>query len=167
MRKQERLSRGERNFEKYIIPAVRKEFPGHWHSCNGSEADMHHGIDYYYTEGQSTISIAARVWIGVPRQHFAVRWKRESDLSRPLEVDSRLKALETNAPMSNLTKAGFVYKGRIYVAWIDSSVLWRTIQERLDELNHFPVMNEADKTWFKQVPFEFLEGHINKKITSL
>ena len=166
MRKEERLARGENNFQKYIIPAVQSEFPGHWHSCNGSEADMKHGIDYFYTEGQSTKSIAARVWMGIPRQHFAVRWKKESDLDRPLEVDSRLDALACGGPMSNITMEGFVYKRRVWVAWIDSLVLWKAIGEHLDELNHFPIMNEADKTWFKQVPFELLEGHIQKKFIS-
>ena len=61
MKKKNRLARGERNFQKFIIPAIKEEFPGLWQSTNGTLADMKHGIDFYYTEKQTTQSISARV----------------------------------------------------------------------------------------------------------
>ena len=168
MKKKNRLARGERNFQKFIIPAIKEEFPGLWQSTNGTLADMKHGIDFYYTEKQKTQSISARVWMCEPKQHFAVRWKRDIEPKKLLEVGSRLKALKNDSPMSNLTIEGFVWDRWAYIAWIDTKVLWECVSVHLENLNHFPVKNqEGGYTLFKQVPFGLFPQGISKKIVPI
>lgn len=169
MKKKDRLARGDSNFRKYIIPNLKEEFPGLWQSTNGTIADLKHGIDYYYTDKQNTLSVSARVWTCEPKQHFAIRWKKTSNPDQPLEVASRLKALRNDLPMSNLTIEGFVYRSWIYIAWIDTRVLWEAVSVNMDNLNHFPVKNqEGGFTLFLQVPFSlFPEEVIFKKIVPI
>ena len=172
MKKNKRLAKGERNFKKYIIPAIKEEFPGIWQSTNGTMVDIKYGIDFYYTNKQEALSISARVWECEPKQHFAVRWKKESNPNQELEVASRLKALKNDLPMSNYTIEGFIWKSWIYIAWIDSKILWDCVSINLEDLNQFPVKNiEGGATLFKQVPFSlFNDEQLKKKtvaITSL
>lgn len=164
MKKKNRLIRGDRNFQKFVIPTIRDDFPGLWQSTNGTIADLKHGIDFYYTHGQKTLSISARVWTCEPKQHFAVRWKKTSDPDQLLEVGSRLKALKNNLPMSNMTVEGFVFNRWCYVAWIDTKILWEAVYVNLDNLNHFPVRNEEGGfTLFLQVPFSLFSDEILMK----
>ena len=169
MKKKTRLIRGDRNFQNFIIPNLKDDFPGLWQSTNGTLADMKHGIDFYYTHGQTTLSISARVWTCEPKQHFAVRWKKTSNPQQLLEVGSRLKALRNDLPMSNLTIEGFVYNRWVYIAWVDTRVLWEAVEVNLDNLRHFPVKNqEGGYTLFLQVPFKlFPEEVLFKKVCSI
>tara|TARA_R110000796_G_scaffold14074_4_gene46223 strand:+ start:2045 stop:2557 length:513 start_codon:yes stop_codon:yes gene_type:complete len=169
MHKEKRISRGEKNFQKYIIPSLKEEFPGVWQSTNRTLVDMKYGIDFYYTHGQETLSIAARVWNCHPKPHFSARWKKNQDPKQPLEVSSRLKGLKDGSPMSNLTIEGFIWDRWIYVAWIDSKLLWEAVEVNLENLNHFPVKNqEGGHTLFKQVPFSLFGAEsIKKKVQAI
>lgn len=169
MKKKDRLIRGDRNFQKFIIPSIREDFPGLWQSTNGTIADLKHGIDFYYTHRQQTLSISARVWICEPKQHFAVRWKKTIQPDQLLEVGSRLNALKNNLPMSNITIEGFVFNRWSYVAWIDTRILWEAVEVNINNLNHFPVKNqEGGFTLFLQVPFSlFKEEILFKKVTPI
>tara|TARA_R110002110_G_scaffold332075_3_gene543117 strand:+ start:193 stop:705 length:513 start_codon:yes stop_codon:yes gene_type:complete len=169
MNKEKRISRGENNFKKYIIPTISDHFPGLWQSSNGTEADMKHGIDWYYTDQDRTLSVAARVWESEPKQHFAVRSHRSSNPKNGLEIKSRLKALEVNGPLPTITIEGFIWSKWAYVAIIDSRLLWETVADNLDNLKSFSIpQSEGDKTVFTRIPFRlFKENQITKIIKPL
>lgn len=164
MRKHKRIDKGEKNFKKYIIPAISKWYPGFWQSTNGTIADTKYGIDWYYTNKDCSKSVSARVWECTPKQWFSVRWKRESAPKRALEVTSRLKALKNNDPISDITIEGFIWDSWVYVAIIPSKVLWEAVQVNLEQLQTFPVTNENDIVHFKRVPFSLFEPEQLQKV---
>lgn len=168
MKIEKRITRGENNFKKYIIPTISDLYPGLWQSCNGTLADMKHGIDWYYTDQEQTLSVAARVWESEPKQHFAVRSHRTSNPKKGLEIQSRLKALEVNGPLPSLTIEGFIWSRWAYVAIIDSRLLWESVSINLENLKSFSIpQSEGDRTVFTRVPFSLFPGQITKVIKPL
>jgi len=169
MNRQDRMTYGEQNFEKYILPLVQNKFPGVWHSCNGQPLDYEHGIDYVVMNGASMTTIAARVWKGMPRQHFALRWKRTSDPFRQLELGSRLDALHNGGLLSDWTIEGFHFNGTSYIAMIPTIKLLECVDKHFEFLPKFIIRNQQDHTIFKKVPFldYGLEDHIEKIIEKI
>lgn len=168
MDRKERMTYGEQNFDKWIKPLVQTRFPGIWHSCNGDPLDYEHGIDYVITNGADTTTIAARVWKGMPRQHFALRWKRTSDPFRKLELESRLDALHSGGLLSDWTIEGFFFHGKSYIAMIPTLQLLIVVDKYLECFPRFIVQNKNDHTIFKKISFlEYgLDEHIIKIIES-
>lgn len=166
MNRKDRMTYGEQNFEKYILPLVRNHFPGVWHSCNAEPLDYEHGIDYVVTNGASITTIAARVWMGMPRQHFALRWKRTSDPFRKLELDSRLDAYHSGGLVSDWTIEGFYFQDTSYIAMVPTVQLLSVVDKYMECLPRFMVRNKEDYTIFKKVCFyDFdLHDHIIKVI---
>jgi len=160
-----RILKGEQNFKLYVIPAIKQSFPGTWISTNGLDVDFESGIDWVYIDHGVPYTVASRVWESSPKQHFSIRWKRTGNIDQQLEVESRLKDMRQGKQLPVWTIEAFVFKGWVYVAIIDSLILWKVVREHLDELSDFWVMNESDQTIFKRVPFDRLEGV--KKFTFL
>jgi len=168
MNRQDRMTYGEQNFEKWILPLVQNHFPGVWHSCNGQPLDYEHGIDYVVTNGASVTTIAARVWKGMPRQHFALRWKRTSDPFRKLELNSRLDAFHSGGLLSDWTIEGFFFQGKSYIAMIPTVELLKVVDQYFECFPRFMVQNKNDFTIFKKISFldYDLDEHITKIIES-
>lgn len=164
-----RMKNGEQNFESFVLPLVQDIFPGVWYSCNELPLDYEHGIDYVVINGAKMTTISARVWMGMPRQHFALRWKRTSDPFRKLELDSRLTALHNGEMLSDWTIEGFHLNGHSYIAMIPTRKLLECVDKYFECLPRFIIQNQRDHTWFKQVPFYGygLEDHIHKVISPI
>ena len=168
MNRQDRMTYGEQNFEKWILPLVQNHFPGVWHSCNGQPLDYEHGIDYVVMNGAKSTTIAARVWKGMPRQHFALRWKRTSDPFRKLELNSRLDAFHSGGLLSDWTIEGFFFHGKSYIAMIPTVELLKVVDKYFECFPRFMVQNKNDFTIFKKISFldYDLDEHIIKIIDS-
>jgi hypothetical protein len=118
------------------------------------------------TNGASMTTIAARVWMGMPRQHFALRWKRTSDPFRKLELDSRLDAYHSGGLVSDWTIEGFYFQDTSYIAMVPTVQLLSVVDKYMECLPRFMVRNKEDYTIFKKVCFyDFdLHDHIIKVI---
>lgn len=168
LNRQQRMKRGEQNFESYLLPFVQDKFPGAWHSCNEHPLDYEHGIDYVVVNGTSITTIAARVWLSHPQSHFTMRWKRTSDPFRKLELGSRMDAFHNGGLLSDWTIEGFFYQDKSYVAMVPTIRLLDVVDRYLDCLPQFTIRNQNDFTIFKRVPFydyglnEYVEKVIDK-----
>lgn len=165
MNRKDRMTYGEQNFEKYILPLVQTRFPGHWHSCNGEPLDYEHGIDYVVLNGACMTTIAARIWLSMPRQHFALRWKRTSDPFRKLELDSRLDAFHHGGLLPDWTIEGFHFQGKSYIAMIPTVQLLKVVDQYFETFPKFMVRNKQDHTIFKKI--SFLDYDLNDHIIKI
>ena len=104
----------------------------------------------------------------MPRQHFALRWKRTSDPFRKLELESRLDALHSGGLLSDWTIEGFFFHGKSYIAMIPTLQLLIVVDKYLECFPRFIVQNKNDHTIFKKISFlEYgLDEHIIKIIES-
>ena len=163
-----RMKNGEQNFESFVLPLVQDIFPGVWYSCNELPLDYEHGIDYVVMNGAESTTIAARVWKGMPRQHFALRWKRTSDPFRKLELNSRLDAFHSGGLLSDWTIEGFFFHGKSYIAMIPTVELLKVVDKYFECFPRFMVQNKNDFTIFKKISFldYDLDEHIIKIIES-
>lgn len=154
MNRHDRMTYGEQNFERYVLPLVQNKFPGVWHSCNALPLDYEHGIDYVVINGAHMTTISARIWMGMPRQWFSLRWKRTSDPFRKLELQSRLDAYLHNGMLSDWTIEGFHLNGESYIAMVPTIKLMEVVANHFESLNIFMINNNnKDHTIFKRVGF--------------
>ncbi len=153
MNRTDRMTRGEQNFEKYLLPLVQDKFSGVWHSCNEQPLDYEHGIDYVVVNGASITTIAARVWMSHPKSHFTLRWKRTSDPFRQLELGSRMDAFHSGGLLSDWTIEGFFYNNKSYVAMVPTIRLLDVVDRYFECLPKFMIQNQRDHTLFKRVSF--------------
>lgn len=164
MSRQKRMKQGDTNFLKYVVPAIKEQFPGVWISTNGMILDYESGLDFIHVHLGKTTTISSRVWESFPMQHFAIRHYRTSAPDRPLEVSSRLEALKHNKWMTDFTIEGFVYRSRVYVAIIPTRHLWQVVDQHLDTLKDFCCSNENDMVIFRRVPFSLLGDDLVKVV---
>jgi hypothetical protein len=167
MSKSDRMKNGDQNFKKYVIQALREEFPGVWQSTSGTMMD-YKGIDFLYTDKSQNIcwSIAARVWNSYPKQHFSARWKRESDPNLKLEAQSRIEELKTLGHVhTHWTLEAFFWESWVYIAQVDSQLLWETYRRNEDDLTIFPCQNSSDRVFFKRIPWDMLPNGAVKTYT--
>ena len=166
LNRKQRMTRGEQNFEKYLLPLVQDKFPGVWHSCNEQPLDYEHGIDYVVVNGASITTIAARVWMSHPKSHFTLRWKRTSDPFRQLELGSRMDAFHNGGLISDWTIEGFFYNDKSYVAMVPTIRLLDVVDRYFECLPKFMIQNQKDFTLFKRVSFYDygLDDYIEKVI---
>lgn len=164
----QRLTQAEILFQNSVIPHIKECFPGTWFSTEHTPLDYEHGIDYIHVHLHQTTTISARVWQSRPMQHFAIRWKRTGYIEQKLEMDLRLDALAIDGIHSDITIEAFVYQSKVYVAMINTKMLWEHIAQHFDELSCFYVTNPEDRTIFKRVEFDrFHPGDITKIIAKL
>jgi hypothetical protein len=155
---EERLRESDILWFQYVVPTVQNRFPGEWRTEIGTDRDMKNGIDYTYTEGEKELTISARLWKSRPCQHFALRWK--------LEIASRLEAIKKGEEISDLTMEGFLYSGRLWLAIIDTRLLYTAIDGLEPFMSEFTVENTGpqDLTIFKRAPFDLFTKHQIEKI---
>jgi hypothetical protein len=162
---QQRMTYGERNFLRYVKPMVQDAFPGTWYSCNGTELDTDHGVDFIIVNGAQVTTIAARCWMAYPQSHFALRWRRTGQIDRHLELDNRLHAFKTGGLMTDWTIEGFHWENRSYVAAIPTKKLFEHVDQFYDCLPTFELFNpNKDSVFFKKVPFIRIHDDVIKFI---
>lgn len=160
-----RLSQAESIFTKCVRPHLQNTYPGVWMSTKGTPIDYQYGIDYITTHLHCIRTLSVRVWQSYPQKHFAIRYKRTGDVTLALEMESRLDAYHNDGVMSDDTIEAFVYRGKVYIAIIDTHTLWSEIANSHQELSSFYVTNPSDQTIFKRVEFDrFPPGKIRKII---
>lgn len=166
--REQRQTKGEKNFEQHALPLVQSLFPGIWCSTNEHSLDYTHGIDYIILNGCQITTIAARIWFSYPQQHFALRWKRTLDIDRKLELDSKLDAYRANEMLPDWTVEAFHWKNSTYIACVETHRLMDVIARHYEDLPRFIISNPEDMVYFKRVPFfgYGLEPYI-KKITKI
>ena len=163
-----RQKRGDRIFKAWVLPILKKDYPGVWQSTSGTHLDYKYCIDWYYTSPTGTpLQIASRSWMSRPQQHFSARYIRSSTPKIKLETGIMLHNLKKNKSFPNLTIEAFIYNGWVYIAIIDSKVLWNTVQRIIDgelALKTFNITDPVGYTSFIKIPYDYLPVQPSKII---
>jgi hypothetical protein len=152
-----RMSQGDQNFIKYVIPLIQDHFPGTWISTNGAPCDYVHGVDFIHVNGHQVQTISARVWKSMCHSNFTARWYRTSDPSRKLEYTSKMEAHQAGTYMTDWTIEAFISRSGVSVCAVPTKVLYQYLESLGDLALVFIVQNRNDSVYFKKVPW--LEVH--------
>ena len=153
---------GHNRFAQYVIPLlVQNGWPASWQCMQGTIPDTKHGIDYMV----GTTPVAARIWDGTPKQHFALRWYNTRHEIR-MELTKLLVLWANNEPMPKYTIEAYTHNNRTYVAVCQTHMLAQIVADNMDTLPHFMVTNHAtnDFTVFVRVPFDLFPPDAIHKI---
>jgi hypothetical protein len=106
----------------------------------GTIPDTKHGIDYMV----GTTPVAARIWDGKPKQHFALRWYNTRHPGIRMELTKMLELWANNQTMPKYTIEAHTHNNRTYVAVCQTHVLAQIVVN-----NH-----TGDFTVFVRVAFD-------------
>jgi len=150
---QQNIKRGHDRFAKYVIPVlVQNGWPAKWQCMAGTEDDKHHGIDYYVNK----TPVAARIWDGQPKQHFALRWYNTQRPERlRFELTKLLELWANNHLMPKYTIEAHTYNNRTTIAVCQTHVLATVLAKHHPRLPQF-IVNNHDGTYtvFVRVAFD-------------
>ena len=162
IKKHENIPRGHRRFEQYVIPVLRANgWADRWLDVIGTDHDLDHGIDYMH----GRLGIAARIWDGRPKQHFSMRWLNTRHPNVQCELPKMLRLLKLDLLMPDHTIEAHTYNGRVYIAIVNTRVLYETVAKYHPNLPQFVVRNDThDYTVFARCHFDLLPPDAITKI---
>lgn len=150
---QKNIDRGHTRFAQHVIPLLAQHgWPAKWQCMQGTLQDKRHGIDYMV--GQTPV--AARIWDGKPKQHFALRWYNTRHPEIRMELTKLLELWANGQTMPKYTIEAHTHNNRTYVAVCQTQLLAQIVAANMDTLPHFMVTNHAtqDFTVFVRVAFD-------------
>ena len=151
---QQNIRRGHKRFAQHVIPVLANNgwpAPVKWHDMAGSDLDTKHGIDYMV--GQTPV--AARIWDGTPKQHFAIRWYNTMHPDRRFELTKLLTNWANGDKMPQYTIEAHTHNGKTHVAVCKTLDLVTIIADNHPNLPQFLVNNKrGDWAVFVRVAFD-------------
>ena len=160
MSRHKRQSRGDRIFRKWVLPILKNHYGGIWQSTSGTHLDYTYCIDWFFTCPEGIpYQVASRSWQSKPKQHFSVRYRKTSDPAQKVETQIMLDNLHQGKSFPDKTIEAFIYNGWVYIAVVDSKMLWKVIQQMIDSkeiLSIFRLKEAVGHTEFIRVPFKRL-----------
>lgn len=162
IKKRDNIPRGHRRFEQIVVPVlVANGWSSQWLNVLGTDHDRDHGIDYLHGKQ----GIAARIWDGMPKQHFSMRWLNTRYPNVQCELPKMLNLLALGHLMPDYTIEAHTYNGRVYIAIVDTKTLIGTVQRYHPNLPQFVVRNDThDFTVFAKCHFDLLPPDAITKI---
>jgi len=166
MSRHKRQKRGDRIFRKWVLPILKKHYPGRWQSTSGTSMDYLYCIDWLYDspEGEA-LQFASRSWMSKPYQHHSTRYKRSTKPHLKLETEIMIANLKKNKFFPDKTIEAWIHRGWVYIAISDSRELWTTIKEILEnneQIKTFSLRDPVGHTKFLQIPFTRLPNEPDK-----
>lgn len=149
---QQNILRGHDRFEQFVIPALKQNgWGGIWQNMCGTDLDRYYGIDYMY----NNVPIAARIWDGVPKQHFAIRWYNTMYPESKYELTKLIVSAANNSQMPKRTIEAHTHNGKTYIAICHTAQLVDIINTHHPELPQFLVKNKrGDWAVFVRISFD-------------
>ena len=163
-----RLKRGDHNFRKWVLPILKKYYPGRWQSTSGTHLDYTYGVDWLYDSPEgSALHISSRAWISRPYQNHCIRYRRSDKPKLKLEYQIMLDNWKNNKFMPDYRIEAWIHEGYVYIAISDSQLLWHTIDQKIDKFSTFRVKNIRGYTEFLKIPFQELLQQPRKIVEKL
>lgn len=162
-RVQKNIDRGHARFAKHVIPLLGNNgWPANWRCMQGTSEDRENGIDYYVGK----TPVAARIWDGTPKQHFALRWYNTGTPDRRrFELCKLLELWGNQMLMPKYTIEAHTYNNRTYVAICQTHVLAQIVADNHPNLPQFIVNNHnGNFTVFCRVAFDLFPPDAIRKI---
>jgi hypothetical protein len=149
---QKNIDRGHNRFAQYVIPLLAQHgWPSNWQCMQGTIPDTKYGIDYMVGK----TPVAARIWDGKPKQHFALRWYNTRHPGIRMELTKMLELWANNQTMPKYTIEAHTHNNRTYVAVCQTHVLAQIVADNMPNLPQFIVNNHTgDFTVFVRVAFD-------------